>query len=131
MRSGSRRTASGPSPGPTRTRWRRRAPHTASARAVSQPAGSCTPQHARHSDDCTFLLAYVHAAAVARSPSPLLSCDAVSPGSLMSYNLMHAGIATPDGEDPTDDISEKAKAGVDNVVVGVKDAVKKVTGGDN
>lgn len=41
-----------------------------------------------------------------------------------------AGAATADGSDPTDDISEKAKAGVDNVVEGVKDAAKKVTGGN-
>jgi hypothetical protein len=50
---------------------------------------------------------------------------------LTSDTLTDAGIATPDGEDPTDDISEKAKAGVDNVIVGLKDAAKKVTGNDN
>jgi hypothetical protein len=54
---------------------------------------------------------------------------AASRASLMG-GMRAAGIATPDGSDPTDDISEKAKAGVDNVVEGVKDAVKKVSGSD-
>lgn len=49
---------------------------------------------------------------------------------MMFHNLADAGAATPDGSDPTDDISEKAKAGVDSVVGGLKDAAKKVTGGD-
>jgi hypothetical protein len=48
-----------------------------------------------------------------------------------AHGIGQGGIATPDGEDPTDEISEKAKAGVDSVVGGLKDAAKKVTGNDN
>ena len=93
------------------------------------------PSAAPHNNSCTVLLAYVHVcnpAAVARLPSLLRSCDADAGGStlLMFHNLADAGAATPDGSDPTDDISEKAKAGVDSVVGGLKDAAKKVTGGD-
>jgi hypothetical protein len=47
-----------------------------------------------------------------------------------AHGIGAGGAATADGKDGSSDIAEKAKAGVDNVVEGVKDAAKKATGNE-